>query len=102
MDIQFLDRYINRYIEALDPDTIAKVDRTLTLLETFGHLLGMPHSKPILNGLFELRIFGKKNLRLFYTFHKGRAWILHVYTKKGRKLPKRELYKALANLRRLI
>lgn len=56
---------IEKFIEFLEKPTIAKVLRTIDLLEDFGPQLGMPHSKKIEDGLFELRIRGKQEVRIF-------------------------------------
>ena len=55
--------------------TIAKILRTFDLLEEFGNKLGPPHSKKVKNNIFELRIRGREEIRIFYTF-KSREIIL--------------------------
>lgn len=102
MEIRFIDSSVEKYIHSLQPVAIAKVLRTLDLLETFGSHLGMPHSKKVAGSLFELRIVGSHNIRLFYTFHSGNALILHGYTKKSDKIQKKELKICLQKLRNMI
>ncbi|MDO8564660.1 MAG: type II toxin-antitoxin system RelE/ParE family toxin, partial [bacterium] len=102
MEIKFFDTSIEKYIQSLEPAATAKVLRTIDMLEMFGHRLGMPHSKKVVNALFELRTVGQSNIRLFYTFHKNRAVILHGYTKKSNKIPKKELAICLQKLRSMI
>ncbi len=81
--------------------TIAKILHTFDLLEHFGHLLGMPHSKKVNDRLFELRIRGKQEVRLFYSFYQGKGIILHGFIKKSQKIPQKEIYIALQRLKNL-
>jgi len=92
---------VEKFIQSLEKQTIAKVLRTIDLLETFGHKLGMPHSKMISKGLFELRIRGKQEIRIFYSFYKDRIHLLHGFVKKSQKTPQREIDTALQRLKRL-
>ena len=59
----------------------------------FGSNLGMPHTRPIEGGLFELRIKGKEGIaRVFFCTKVGKKIImLHSYVKKSQKIPKKEL-----------
>lgn len=75
--------------------------RTIDLLEMFGHELGLPHSKNITKNLFELRIRGIQEVRLFYTFYNRQAIILHGFVKKTERIPLRELQIANKKLRQL-
>jgi phage-related protein len=50
-----------------------------------------PLSKPINDGLFELRHTGKLNTRVFYFFMKGKRIILvHAIRNKAQKIPTRD------------
>jgi len=95
MQIDLLDS-VEAFIEGLTEKEIAKVIRTIELLEEFGHKLGMPHSKHIDNGLLELRIRGKREIRIFYCFSKNKAVLLHACVKKTQKTSAKELNKAMA------
>lgn len=55
--------------------------------------LGMPHTKALGNGLFELRLKGQEGIaRLFYCTPTGqRIVMLHGYIKKAQKIPLRVL-----------
>jgi phage-related protein len=101
MTIHFFDGGIERFIEALERPTIAKVLRTIDLLERFGHQLGMPHSRRIDRRLFELRIRGQQEVRLLYTFHKDTIVLLHGFIKKSHRIPVRESATAAQKLRAL-
>jgi phage-related protein len=91
MEVTFFDEEIEIFLTKLKKSTIAKVLRTIDLLERFGNQLGMPHSKHIGNKLFELRIRGHQEIRLFYIFNNNGAVILHGFIKHSQKIPKKEL-----------
>ena len=95
MDVHFFDDDLEKFIRALDPATIAKVLRTVDLVEKFGNKLIMPHSKPLKDGLFELRIRGIQEIRIIYTFHNRGAVLLHGFVKKTQRTPIRHLNSAL-------
>ncbi|PIR53461.1 type II toxin-antitoxin system RelE/ParE family toxin [Candidatus Peregrinibacteria bacterium CG10_big_fil_rev_8_21_14_0_10_49_10] len=101
MDINFFDESTENFIAALDAVTIAKVLRTLDLLEEFGYKLGMPHSKNIDTNLFELRIRGKKEVRIMYCFHNNAIILLTACIKKSQKLPIRAVKLAKKRLHSL-
>ena len=55
-----------------------------------------PLSKPIGDGLYELRHVGRLNTRIFYFFAQGKRVVLvHGILKKGRKVPGHERKVAL-------
>ncbi len=62
----------------------------------FGANLGMPHTRPMSNGLFELRVKGREGIaRVFYCTKIGKRIImLHAFIKKTPKTPSKELHKA--------
>jgi len=93
MQIDLLDS-VQTFIEGLTEKEIAKVIRTIELLEEFENRLGMPHSKHIDDGLLELRIRGKREVRIFYYFNKTKAVLLHAFIKKTQKTPEKEFNRA--------
>jgi len=63
--------------------------------------LGLPHTKAIDKGLFELRIKSKEGIaRVFFFCTKigKKIIILHSYIKKSQKIPKRELKIAISRM----
>lgn len=86
---------IQDFVNSLDKPTIQKIAKTLDLLEEFGNKLTMPHSKYISNNLFELRIRGKQEIRIFYSFKKENIYLLHGFVKKSQKIPSHEIKHAL-------
>lgn len=98
MNIRFLDAQLGKFIQSLDEETIAKVLRTIDLLEMFGHKLTLPHSKKVHSDIFELRVRGKQEVRIFYTFHKNEAVLLHGFVKKSKRIPNKEMHTAVQKL----
>lgn len=92
---------LEKFIESLEKTTVARVLRSIDLLAEFGNGLGMPHSKYVKLNLFELRIHGHQEIRIFYTFSQSQAFLLHGYVKKSQKIPRKELNKALQILKQL-
>ncbi|MFC1615767.1 type II toxin-antitoxin system RelE/ParE family toxin [Patescibacteria group bacterium] len=76
---------IERFIESFEKSIIAKILRTVDLLEKFEHQLGMPHSKKINKDLFELRIRGKREIRIIYSFYQNKIILLNAFIKKESK-----------------
>ncbi len=101
MEIRIFDDSLERFIKSLQKPTIAKVLRIIDLLEKFGEKLGPPHTKKISARLFELRISGKQEVRIFYSFHKSQIFLLHGFVKKSQKIPRREINGAFKKLKLL-
>ena len=101
METRNFDDSIEKFIESLEKQTIAKVFHAIDVLEEFGPRLGMPHSKKIGDSLFELRIRGAQEIRIFYTFHRSFIVFLHGFVKKSEKTPKKEIRVALQRVRAL-
>lgn len=72
---------------------LARYLRLTDLMLEFGSNLGLPHTKAIENGLFELRIKSKEGItRVFFCTKVGRKIImLHSFVKKSQKTPKKEI-----------
>lgn len=86
------DELVKDFIRVQDEITKAKLVRIIDLAATYGPNLGMPYSKNMKNGLYELRIMGKTNIRIFYIFMIGkRIILLHGFVKKTQKTPKNEI-----------
>lgn len=100
MEIRISDE-VERFIYSLEKQTIAKVLRTIDLLEIFGNKLVMPHSRKIKSQLFELRVRGAQEARILYAFRGSSAALLHGFIKKTDKIPKKEIEQALRKLKQL-
>jgi len=80
---------------------LSRYFRLADLMLEFGPNLGMPHTRPIENGLFELRVKSKEGIaRVFFCTKTGnKIVVLHIFVKKTQKTPQKEL--KLANKRML-
>lgn len=79
------------FIISLETKTRSRVHRTLDLLGEYGYKLRMPFSRSLGLGLFELRVRGTQEVRLFFTFYGGVVVCLHGFVKHGRRTPIGEL-----------
>lgn len=91
MKIVFLDDELQKFLLKLDKSTVAKVLRTLDLLARFGNQLGMPHAKKVDRRLFELRIRGVQEVRIFYTFFNNDIVLLYGFVKKSQQISLKDL-----------
>lgn len=84
------------FIERLSPKMRAKVLKGIDLLEENGPMLGMPHSKPLGNQIFELRSKqGSNASRCLYFFFTGKKIIItHGFIKKTEKTPPGQIKRA--------
>lgn len=98
MNVRLFDTKIEAFIRSLEKSTVAKVLRTIDLLEMFGNKLGLPHSKKIGGRLFELRVRGRQEVRILYAFHKSEAVLLHGFIKKTDRVARKEIEIALSKL----
>lgn len=89
------------FIEGVTVKIQAKIANTLDLLEQYGTTLGAPHVKKLTSySLWELRILGTDNIRIFYIAHTGKVFLLlHGFIKKKQKTDKKEIRIALDRLR---
>ncbi len=89
------------FIESLNPNAQAKISNTFDLLLQFGTRLGLPHVKKVINtDLWELRILGGDNIRVFYVASSGKKFLLlHGFIKKTQKTGKNELKIAISRLK---
>lgn len=101
MEIKIFDESLSKFIQSLEKSTIAKILRTIDLLEMFGYKLGPPHSRKVSDNLLELRIRGKQEVRIFYTFYKNKIVLLHGFIKKSQRIPKREIQVAIEKLKNI-
>ena len=84
---------VETFLDGLDNKMRAKAVHGLAILQEFGNTLREPHSKPMGDGLFELRIkFASDISRIFYFFVVDNKIILtNGFVKKTMKTPKSEI-----------
>lgn len=76
------------------PDTLlARYLKLTELMQAHGADIGMPHTKALSKGLFELRLKGKEGIaRIFYCTMIGKnIHMLHCFIKKSEQIPMKEL-----------
>jgi phage-related protein len=83
------ERTVEKFLNSLPENDRGTIKAKLHYLKERGNVLREPLSKSLGGGLFELRV---KSFRLFFCFKPGnRIVILHAFTKKGQRTPRREL-----------
>ena len=102
MEIIFFNSRAQKFFESLDMAVRPRTSKTFGLLEYYGNKLGMPHSKALGGGLFELRVVGTVNIRFIYAFWEDKAWVLHGFAKKTRNTPKQDIDYAKTQLKLLL
>ena len=98
--ILYYNRNLEQEILNLPDGLLARYFHLTDLMIEFGSNLGLPHTKAIDKGLFELRIKSKEGIaRVFFCTKIGKKIIiLHSYIKKSQKIPKRELKIAISRM----
>ena len=91
--IEYYSPKIEEEILSLPDGLLSRYFRLAELMLEFGANLGMPHTRPIENGLFELRVKSKEGIaRVFYCTKKdNKIIVLHLFIKKTQKTPQKEL-----------
>lgn len=90
------DTPMESYLEDLSPKMRAKTLRSLQLLREFGPDLREPNTKPLEDGIFELRtIQGSEAGRSLFFFYEGQTIVItHGFLKKTQKTPRKEIKRA--------
>lgn len=91
------DNVVRKFILSLQKNQQAKVRRILQLINEYGLTSANPHLKKLLGTpLWEIRILGKDNLRIFYVVpNSSSILLLHGFNKKTQKTSFREIKTAL-------
>lgn len=100
--ITYQTEAVESFVLGLPDGLLARYLRLTDMMLEFGANLGMPHTRAMSDGLFELRIKGKEGLaRVFYCTLVGQQIImLHGFIKKSEKTPLKELRLARGRLAR--
>ena len=98
--IVYHTRSVEDFVLALPEGLLARYLRLTDMMQEFGANLGMPHTRAMGDGLFELRIKGPEGIaRVFYCTLVGRRIVmLHGFIKKSEKTPPKELKLARTRL----
>ena len=97
--ITYYSEAVQKGILSLSAGLLARYLRYSDRMETYGPDLGMPHTRTMGDGLFELRLKSQEGIArvLYCTISGRRIMILHQFIKKTNKTPSKEL--ALARRR---
>jgi len=98
-EISYHNEKLQVEVLALPPGILARYLHCTDRMVEFGPDLGMPHTRAMSLGLFELRLKSREGIgRVFYCTQVGRKIVmLHQFVKKTDKTPPKEL--ALARKR---
>ena len=101
MRVSFINPKLQEYLYSFDKATISKIIKLMDMLEMFGEKIGMPYSRHISNNLYELRIRGNREVRIFYCFYNQGAVLVHAFVKKSQKTPQQEINIAVSRIKLL-
>lgn len=101
--VRFYSDRVESEILKLPAGFVARFVRYAERLELYGPDLGMPHTKAMGEGLFELRLKAKQGIaRVFYCMTIGHSIvILHHFVKKTNKTPAKELSTARKRMKEI-
>jgi phage-related protein len=92
-EIVYFSEHLQREIMRLPAGILARYVRLTERMATLGPNLGMPHSRSMGEGLFELRMKSKEGIgRVSYCILPvQRIMMLHAFVKKSEKTPTKDL-----------
>ena len=101
--VVFYGDQVESDIANMSPGFVARFVRYAERMEIYGPDLGMPHTKAMGDGLFELRLkAGEGIARVFYCTRIGRRIVmLHHFIKKTDKTPTKELLIARTRMKEI-
>lgn len=70
----------------------------IDFLENYGPFLAGKYTKKLRKDLYELRVTGKEQIRVFYTCIGKNIILLHAFKKKAQKTPGKEIKTVLSRL----
>lgn len=96
------EKVVDEFIKKQQLQATAKILHNVKLLKQYGNKLGLPHSKALGHGLYELRIRGKEEVRILYCFASNKTiYILHSFKKQTQQIPTKEFNIALSRMENL-
>jgi phage-related protein len=101
--VTFYSDRVESEMAKMSPGFVARFVRYAVRMEIYGPDLGLPHTKAMGGGLFELRLKGGEGIaRVFYGCRIGRRIvILHHFIKKTQKIPAKELLIARTRMKEI-
>ena len=95
------EKPVDIFIKKQQPQARSKIIHNIRLLQEYGNMLGMPHTKILGRGLYELRMRGKEELRIFYFFRQRTIYLLHAFKKQKQQTPHKDLELAFLRMKDL-
>jgi len=91
--ITFYNQKVKSQALAFPDGILANFLHVIELVEEFGPHLGLPHTRPMGSGLFEVRARGKEGIgrALFCALPGRELMVLNTFIKKSKKTPQKEL-----------
>lgn len=91
--IEYYSKDVESFILDLPTGLQARYLRLTDLMTEFGSNLGMPHTRALAGGLFELRLKSKEGIArvLFSNLAGERIVMLHGFVKKSQKTPAKQM-----------
>lgn len=91
--ITYVSRAVFKKVRELPGGILGSYHAIIDKMKILGPNLGMPYTKPMSGGLFEIRAKGKEGIgRIFFATQKGKEIIiLHSFVKKTQKAPQHEI-----------
>ena len=101
--VVFYSDRVESEIAEMQPGFVARFIRYAERMEIYGPDLGMPHTKAMGDGLFEIRLKASEGIaRVFYCTKIGRRIVmLHHFVKKTVKTPAKELLIARTRMKEI-
>ena len=87
---------VQEFLRSIDAKMRAKVAKAIDMLKANGYELREPYSKPLGDGIFELRVQVATNITrvLYFFIVNGKAVLTHGFVKKTDKTPRAEIRRA--------
>lgn len=95
------EKPVDLFIKRQQSQARSKIIHNVRLLQAYGNMLGMPHSKVLGKGLYELRIRGREELRILYFFKQKTIYLLHAFKKQKQHTPQKEIELAFLRMKGL-
>ena len=92
------ERFVKKFIDKQSSRAKGKYIGMIDFLAEYGPFLTSKYTKKIRKNLYELRITGKEQVRIFYTVQRRDIILLHAFKKKTQKTPAKEIKTALSRL----
>lgn len=91
------DNPVSSFLDSLNIKQQTKILRIFQYIKTYGLSSVLPHTKKLSGTpLWEIRILGRDNIRVFYAIPLEHIiLVLHGFIKKSQKTPEKDLSKAL-------